>query len=142
MPTKLPALYCRTTGEVDLVIIPNYQAMAGMVGCEYTEMHSLGKFPINHNRLNQQAQQTIRASLLPYLESRIDALIKHKPSITKEHALIRASFQIQLFVHEYGALIRSEVNPAFDHGPQCRLRGDVILLLGHCDDLPYGEEDE
>ena len=135
--TNHNAILFEQNGGVSAIKINTFKGIAKVISkahkCNYVEMALLGRYPLNLTSFEDPA----KSEELELVRSALDEIVKRKPFVaTKKHIQTRLGL-LQLFIHEFGALIPLQVNPFFDDGTQNVLYGDVILLLVDCDDLAY-----
>ncbi len=122
------ALVLKTDGSIEETTIENSRQILPFIDCEYFEMIHLGAYPITTS-LGQDDK------LIRFLSATVARTATLPPPPVDDYDFHRIDHpaKIQMFIHEFGALIPLADNPFF--GGQ--LKGDIVIL-GQCiDEIAY-----
>ena len=131
--TSLPYLLFKVDGTIERDNVYAFTSIATKIGAHFAEMTYLGIYPVNPNVFAKAPSRYY----IGMFKDACDSIVQLDDPMSNPALVRDRLYQVQLFVDEVGRLENLDKNPFFDDGTDDVLYGDVLMLLGHCDDLPY-----
>tara|TARA_B100001287_G_C22646324_1_gene512883 strand:- start:85 stop:498 length:414 start_codon:yes stop_codon:yes gene_type:complete len=129
---KNNALLLKPDRTLEVITIDNFQAIAPLTGAKYTEMIGMGKYPpsIPVELTDMDEHELKLVKFIVETVERGKSLLPQPKGEDYDFHRITDPSMVQMYIHEYGALIPLEKNQWFE---TTEIYGNVVVL-GHCCD--------